>query len=92
VFVPAPVTLGVKLDVVIASTETDGDAIYTDFPAKKVIVKFPDAAVGPVAAENGGGVAPVLYAICSSPAKLLPFGVPKTSKIAVPALPGAVLR
>jgi hypothetical protein len=77
VFVPPPVTTGVKLDVVIVPTDTVGDAMYADFPAKKDILN-PDATVGAVAAENGGGVAPVLYAICARPAKLLPPGVPNT--------------
>jgi len=92
VFVPAPDTLGVKVDVVIALTDTVGDAMYADLPAKKVIFKFPDATVGAVAAENGGGVAPVLYATCASPAKLFPSGVPNTWKSELFELPGAVLR
>jgi hypothetical protein len=89
---PPPERVGVNVVVLIAATfRVVGTARNTDFPAKKDMFKFPDARVGVIAAENGGGVAPVLYAICASPPKLLPPGA-NTSRMALPADAGAVLR
>jgi hypothetical protein len=89
-----PASVGVN-DVVVRVeiAGTFGDVRNAAFPAKKLIFKLPDAAVGTVAAAvKGGGRVPGSTFEPTRPTRLPPAGVPNTSKIALPALAGAVFR
>ena len=91
---PPPERVGVKDVVLIAATfSVVGTARKTDFPAKKLNFKLPDAAVGTVVdTVNGGGRVPASTFEPASATMLFPAGVPNTSNIELAAEAGAVLR